>query len=238
MTLADVIFLARRSYLDDWPKEQPIDWKSDDSRLRWKNDELTDLCNEARRELCKTHPIRDSQTAAVCEVAVVAGTAIYSYPSDRVLSITSAKLDLEDYGIGKVDTHWLDENKPSWRQGNQGTPSHFIVDNDTRNIMLVPTPDTADTLRLSVERYPLVDLDWNADQDVEIPEARPEFHSALAHWIAYKAFMKQDADTSRKFSAQHYSEWVQRVGNQLTAQQLRSRDLLGGRRLRTFTRQR
>ncbi len=207
-----------RQRLDDYPgdiEDETQSWTSDDAGLLWKNLELVAAADQALIEYAIRRPIKDSRTAAICQIAVVPNTASYAFDS-RILAIERIKFVETD--SGKVHpltkrTHTdLDTDNPRWESHESGHPCVHIEDLDQRRLTLYKTPVLAGTLHLTVRRLPLARLNWSTGQNTRI-EIPAEHHADLIDWILYQAYMKRDAETEDvNASATHYKLFETNIG--------------------------
>lgn len=176
------------------------DWMNDDADMFWTNEELTDYLNQAQKEYTRRFPIKDSQTAAVCQIAVVAGTSVYTY-HESILDIHRAKLASDTYPLTIITAPELDEVFDDW-ESTTGTPTHFIMHADTGKLQLYPIPSANDTLNLQVGRRALEALDWDfSNRDPEVPEAH---QWCLIDWASHLAYLKEDTEATFKPDRSEY----------------------------------
>lgn len=179
MTLGELVELVRNE-LDD--ATQPYLW-SDQELIEY----FADAENEAAR---RARLLIDSTTAEICEIAVVANTAEYELDS-RVLFIRRATLDFQR--MRRASYRDLDAQLQGWEE-DEGNTSHFITDLDTGKVRLYPIPTANATLRMTVARLPLVEMNALDDK----PELKPHYHRSLRFWAMFRAYMKQDSETYNK----------------------------------------
>lgn len=216
-TLLQMVLVAR-TRLDDLPgdiADEDQSWPSDDSGLLWKNLELASYADEAAFEFAMRRPIKDSLTAAVCNVAVTTPTADYSYHAS-IQAIERARfvetVAGTEHPLQKVTHTWLDEEHPRWQQDEVGDPRYYIEDSDERRILLYPAPQLNGTLYLTVRRYPVTHLSW-ALKDVSTPDVPAEHHWALIDFMLYRAYLKRDAETENPGLAEaHLNAFDAKVG--------------------------
>lgn len=177
------LFAAFRSAADD--AAQPYLWE-DHEVQRY----LDDACREAaERSWC----IRDSSTAAVCSVAVIAGTASYTLHAS-VLHVDRARLTAERYPLVLSSTEEMDRERPGWdANAASGTPARALLDAEGASwkLTLVPTPVTDGTLALVVFRTPLASV----ASDDDAPEIPARYHEQLIDWMLRCAYLKRDSET-------------------------------------------
>jgi hypothetical protein len=171
ITLYDILYIARRSFLFDSTPE-----------YKWTDKELTTMANLAEREACsRALLIKDKTTAAYCSIAVTAGTATYTL-DQKVLRIERAKLALEDEPIDQITKEELDVIQPDWQSptATGDTPKYLIAEADWK-LTLVPTPIVNDTLALEVSRLPKYDM--------AVPEIGPASFGGSDDSIGNGAFL-------------------------------------------------
>lgn len=208
-TLNDLLEQARID-LDD--PEQP--GNGDDSLSLFKTRELVGYINRAVDEACiRSELILDSDTPEVCEVAVAANQAKYDLDS-RIILIKRAKLVSATRPLTKIDRDYLDAAHPGW-EDRTGPPEQYLADMN-QGIRLYPTPENADTLRLTVWRRPLEPIP--AHKGYQEPPIPPEDHYPLLHWVYYLALDRQDVDTYAPEKAmQHAQAFAQQFGRRKSA---------------------
>ena len=157
------------------------------------DDEVIDYLNDAQNEACRrARLLVDSRTSGITTISLAANTARYAL-DPRVVFVRRAKLvsnsstlTLASYrdmdGVDGISADWEDET---------GTPTHLITDMDTAYVRPYPVPDASDSIALTVVRLPLDDLADDGDE----PEIHARFHRNLRHWMLYRYYSKQDADT-------------------------------------------
>jgi len=196
MTLADIIERVRRNPLEDYI-----------TPYLWSDDEITDVCNTAIDDLCEQcFLIEDSTTTAICDVAVVKDTAIYTIDS-RIIKIIRVRLSTAKVILVPKTIEYMDAYNTNWEDAASGTPSIYITDGFGRNkIRLYLTPDAADTLKLIVFRRQATSL--TVTDMSKSPEIPTEYHPYLFDGIAFRLFQKQDVDSvDPQKEAKHYKLW-------------------------------
>lgn len=168
----------------------------------WSDDEVREYADDAENEAAeRARLLRDSTTAEICEVEVVADTAAYILDS-RILSVERAKLDLGSSPLSLTSTPAMDAENGRW-ESCTGTPSRMVLDAEqgTWKATLNPTPQVNDTLRLQVYRLPIALL---STDESNIPEIHPRLHIRLVDWMMARAYRKQDAETRDELKAQEH----------------------------------
>jgi len=202
MTLSEMIKLARR--------------RSDDlvEDYRISKAEYFDFANEAQDEACRrSRLILDSTTAAICQIALVSGTATYNL-DDRVLFVRRVKLSTITPVLARVSRKTLDVGAPDW-ETETGQPRGYVPDMEDGVLRPYPTPDASYTAKLTVVRMPLVSM---TDGDEE-PEIRSRHHRMLVEWMLYRAYSKEDSEIySPKKASECLAMFESEFGRRSTAQ--------------------
>lgn len=213
MTPADLLPVIRRDYLDE---ESPA---VGDPELvaRWSREFILREIGEAQRQACLRQDLRhlfDDSTAEITQVSVVANqTSVDLDP--RVLRIERATLS--DERLQHTTRSKLDDLFPSWESSGAGTALYFWIEG--RRMSLWPTPSAPGTLTLAVWRLPLQTPNWNTELEW------PGEQEKLAHWVAYRAFLRPNPDTvSAELAKIHLSLFEENFG-QANSDRVRS-DLL------------
>lgn len=164
----------------------------DDTRHppQWSDNELFEYLNDAENEAARrARLIVDSTTTAICQIPVVIGTSMYAL-DPRIIFIRRAKLASKSLPLGRKSYRDLDTCLPGW-DSHTGTVQGFITDLETGKIRLYRSPTATDTLLLTVVRLPLQVMD---DLD-DTPEIHTRHHRNLRHWMRFRAYSKEDAET-------------------------------------------
>lgn len=184
-----------RNYTDD--KDNAVSGEEDE--LIWEDDEVHALLGEAESEAAlRGRLIFDKTTAAVCTIAVTAGTSVYPLHKS-INEITYATLTDASGNItvlGSVDRVGMDALNPYWRT-DTNTPSAFIQD-DTSIELNAPIAETF-TLNLEVYREPLKSF-------TNSPEIALTHHKHLVKWAMHRAYLKPDADAYNKPLSDRYEK--------------------------------
>jgi hypothetical protein len=156
----------------------------------WTEEELIDYANDAENEACRrSRLLIDSTTVEICQIAVTANTAGYAL-DPRVIFVRRAKLATKSLPLGRASVRDLDDETPGW-DAHTGTVSAYIPDHDTGKLRLYRIPTVNDTLNLTVVRLPLEAME-NLDAE---PEIHRRYQRNLRHWLKWRAYSKQDAET-------------------------------------------
>lgn len=167
----------------------------------WTDEALIRYIRDAEEKFAaQTLCLRDSKTAAVANITLVAGQNEYDL-DPRVISVYNAR-----YGstirLGRSSFATLfgakgdiTPNAAYYEPNSTGQPRLYYTDGDTGSIGFYPTPTTAEAgqvIRLWTARRPLVPLSKN-NLDAE-PEIPGEYHLDLLEWAAWRALRNHDAD--------------------------------------------
>ncbi len=202
MDLTSLIKHLRLSVLDDtggtgvsW---EDIDEDMDENvQLRWSNEELTVFINEAFRQAHR-RSLLIKKVEPTFALTVVTGTSEYALDpriirvKGTLLASTGKALTQTEYEDIVEVTHWATKT---------GTPTNYIIDYGTNQLILFPTPIVDDTVSLLVHREELTPLDW-ADPTGE-PEIAERYQLPALYYAAYLAYNKDEANTFDPQRAQY-----------------------------------
>lgn len=207
MYASELLSIVREDFLDD--AANALD--GDEAGYRFSTPTLLRHIGEAQRQACYRQDLKhlfDSTTPEICEIAITAETSSYLL-DPRILRIEVARL-AASYPLQHVSRAWMEANRPTWRWAEAGTPSRFFIIG--RILYVDPIPLTSSTLYLSVWREPLEtpdadsELEWTLD-----PEK-------LAHWVAFRCFLKPDEDSyNEKLAAEHRALFDLAFGTEVPA---------------------
>ena len=114
----------------------------------------------------------------------------------------------------KRTSYDLNAEHPGWEQ-MVGDPRAFLQEED-RELRLVPIPREANTLRMVVSRLPVADMAL-ATRNTTTPEIS-EYHYDLLDWMCHLAYLKDDADTQDLPKAKQYEDgFTAKFGSRPTA---------------------
>jgi hypothetical protein len=204
MTLKQLI-ARMRSTLDDKGGTNG-DWTADDvqSRLRWDNEELAGYINAAERETAlRTQNLIESESVAVCRIAVTAGTDMYKL-HPKLLFIQRAKLDNELHPLSEISWRDAEGTRGDW-DTYTARSEYYIRDLQKGKIRLYPTPIADGTLRFIATRLPLSDMEldsWEADE----PELDEQYHEKMLSWAFHLAYQKDEPNTLDPDKVLYYSQ--------------------------------
>lgn len=145
---------------------------------------------------------------SVTRLYFVPDQAVYGLHA-KVLEVIRVKPSLTKK-LTKKTTAEMDNIWPAWEDAASGTPLYWISDQDNDKITIVPPPDTADTVKLTIYKIPLVAIaDALPDNSPGIPEV---YHADLIPQILHYAYMKADEETFRpKLSAAHNARFLGQI---------------------------
>ena len=194
MTLLELVKHLRESILDDtggtgvvW--EDLDEDNADSSQLRWSNEELTRLINEAilqahRRSLL----IKDA--SGDYDITVSSGDS--NYPLDgRIIRIKGVKLGSTGKQLLPTDVESI-WGITDWDE-REATPTHYVVDYATGEFLLYPIPLVDDTVKLLVYRSETTPLVWTSNG--VSPEISIRYQIPMLNYAAYLAYLKDEANT-------------------------------------------
>lgn len=168
----------------------------------WSNDELNEYINASIEEMHeRTLCVTDSLTDSVCLIPLVVGKRHYAL-HESVLDIQTAQpswniLPLSKQSVVTVSQSWLTDT---------GLPHSYLMDYSHRTLSLTSAPATVngESIRLTVQRLPLVELTANTD----IPEIPRQYHRRLCDGVVAKALFKQDSETYNPAKGNvHQGKW-------------------------------
>lgn len=141
---------------------------------------------EAQNEACiRGRLLHESANPDLCEIAVIAGIATYSF-HPRMYEITHAHMGDDSVGASRrlrlISSDDLDRVQPGWRT-DHGCPEYLLQDETT--LRLNPTPIASNVLFL--EGYRLPDPSFGLS-GCAVPEIHTAHHQRLIYWALYRAF--------------------------------------------------
>lgn len=161
----------------------------------WSDVEIYGFMDEAQKKFCRlTDGIPDA-VSAITSIAVAQGDTFVPY-NKAIKSIRRAYRESDKAKVAVINDEEL-EGDESILTETAGLTRLLVLGMDASNLRIIPEASTADTIKLSVFRLPLVDLD-GADVDLEIAEIH---HRALLMWMKSLAYSKMDAETFDKVKA-------------------------------------
>ena len=152
---------------------------------------VTSWLNEAQDEAAiRGRLIHESESAAVCRIALEAGKSVYPlhealYEIDH--AAFQADGETERTPVYLTSAENLDRILYGWRDRG-GTPKFAVQDDGS--IRLVPAPNRVGVLILEGYRLPLSDMVGLTDS----PEINGVHHRHLVNWALYRAFSIPDGE--------------------------------------------
>lgn len=196
MTFTEIEQLARREIDDE------VGTGGDQFVEPW---QMLAYANEAETEACiRARLLVDSTTSEICDIPVVAGTALYRY-DPRIILILRGKLAGAINPLGKVSYTVMDERYPGWDE-QTGEVEAFVTGMDKGGIRLYRVPAVAGSLNLTVLRTPLRQMEGDGDS----PEIPAHLHPSLVLWIKHKVYNNQDAELFDKNRSDVHLELFER----------------------------
>ena len=184
----------------------------------WSDDEFFRYADDAQKQFTRlTDGLPESTSPAITEIAVLAGLDTYAL-SPLVLKIRSART-LSD---GRPLEVLNEEDMPPrgmYFDGKTGIVKALITGMDANSVHVWPMPSAAMTVKLSVFRMPLLDIDENS-QAFEID---PQHHLHLLLWVGHRAYSKPDAETFDKTKAADLKTAFEAYCARAKAEQARAR---------------
>lgn len=158
----------------------------------WSDEELIEFANDAEAEACRrARLLVDSSTAQICALAVAAADAGLVPLDERVLFVRRATIP-GGRPMERMKMQDIEEEMPFWLDAPASVPTLFITDYQSGHLLLWPAPAEDTTLRLTVVRTPLAEMNDPEDS----PEIAPRFHRSLRFWMMFRAYGKQDAEAN------------------------------------------
>jgi hypothetical protein len=174
---------------------QTLDDASSADRL-WSQDDILEYARDAENEACERANLIIDNTSALTDITVNTSTGTYGL-SVTVVTIKSAIMALGTIPLMETTEEVLDNTVPSWR-AETGTPRSYIK-TPTNNIVLYPIPIVADTINMTVSRFPNIPMLTSGS-----PEIDARYHAGLLLWIMQRAYMKNDSETLNVDKAKDY----------------------------------
>jgi len=184
----------------------------------WSPEEFLAYLNEAEVEAAiRSRLLVDSTTAAICNITVAAATQNFA-TDPRIFMIRRAKLDADSYPLQLKQLNALDEEYAGWdATDGPGIPAGYYTTGLGSNLISVPLQDVETTLKLTVVREPLVEMN---DRE-ESPEIPARYHQKLLDWVKYRAYSKPDSETKNpELAALHYQMFEAEFGPRRSALEL------------------
>lgn len=168
----------------------------------WSDTLLYRYMNDAQEMFCRlTEGIEDSSTPSICRLDVVATTEWYPI-SKKVLKVREAV----DVATGRpYDV--MNMEKASKQgvlfNGYPGPLKLFVAGLEKHKLRAWPKPTDDVSVELRVFRLPLVTITDDGDQAFEIDD---QHVLSLLHWMKFKAYGKEDAETFDRRKSDEYEQ--------------------------------
>lgn len=103
----------------------------------WPPSEMLQYYNRAVDEVCRrVKHIRDSSTASICEIRVLAGIHTYAY-SPKIIEVLAAKLQTQHHPLDHKSEYEMNRDYAGWKIST-GTPRVFIPEIERGKFRLCP----------------------------------------------------------------------------------------------------
>lgn len=158
----------------------------------FERNEIVGWLNEAQDEAAdRALLLHEVSNAAICTIAVTAGTAVYAL-DERVISITRAAFtatgSTDECILVQRDVIEMDRLRRNWRTTSE-EPRDFI--HDTNTLRLGCLPATNGSIALECYRLPLTLIE---DSATSSPEIHRQHHRPLVHWALFRAYSRPDSE--------------------------------------------
>lgn len=164
----------------------------------WSQGDILEYARDAENEACERADLLIDNTSALTDISVTTSTATYGIAS-TVISVMSAKMTLGSEPLMETSEKVLDLSVSGWRTAT-GTPRSYVK-TPTNKIILYPKPIVADTVNLTVSRFPNTPMTVLGS-----PEVDSRYHQGLILWMLYRAYLKNDSETLNTDKASDYKK--------------------------------
>jgi hypothetical protein len=165
---------------------QTLDDNSTTDKL-WSQADILEYARDAENEACERQNLIVESSSSLTSISANTSTAVYSL-SNTITDVISAKMSLGSEPLMRTSRHVLDHSFSNWA-ANTGTPRSFFT-SGTNKITLYAKPIVADTINLTVARFPNIPMTVDGS-----PEIDARYHPGLLEWILHRAYMKNDSET-------------------------------------------
>lgn len=202
MTLIELVKYLRTSILDD-TGGSGVAWEDiteDDEgvyQLRWSNEELTQMINQAERDACRAADLLKTTLDSTFNISVVATTHTYAL-DPRVYKVKQVYLASTGKFLGEADIENIMTDLTK-----KNTPEYFIQDVNVNELRLYPEPIASDTISLIGYRFPLVAYNWD-QAEILSSELRSEHQIPMLWQAAYYAYQKDEANSFDPNRAEYF----------------------------------
>lgn len=156
----------------------------------WTSADFDSYIIDAEEQLARRLLLITDSSSSFLAVTVTAGTLAYDL-DPKILKIKRAYLETADRVLTPtcLDIMLSKDNKWDTRQG---TPSAYLEDYESGKIALDRIPAADDTLKLIVNRLPIVPVPSDTvDRDEITPEIQAPYHRYMTNYILYRACKKR-----------------------------------------------
>lgn len=180
MDFSEIETSVRRTLDDNIPGQATSD------RL-WSQAEILEYARDAENEACERLDIIIDETSSYTDISVNTSTGIYSM-SNTITNVISVKMALGTKPLLETSRQVLDHSFLNWAE-NTGAPRSYFR-SATNKVTLYPKPIVADTLNMTVARFPTTPMTTGGSPEVDV-----RYHPGLLLWILHRAYMKNDSET-------------------------------------------
>jgi hypothetical protein len=153
----------------------------------WSQTEILEYARDAENEACERADLIVDDSSSLTNITVDTSTGTFGIAS-TVISVRSAMMSLGSEPLMETSEEVLDKSVSGWRTAS-GTPRSY-VQTPTNKIILYPMPSVADTVNMTVSRFPNIPMTVSGS-----PEVDKRYHAGLLEWILHRAYMKNDSET-------------------------------------------
>lgn len=168
----------------------------------WSQDEILEYAQDAENEACERLKLIIDDTSSLTNISADTSTGTYSLAT-TIVTIDSAKMSLGSEPLMETSEGVLDRSVSGWRTAT-GTPRSYVK-TPTNKIILYPMPIVADTINMTVSRFPNTPMTV-----VGSPEIDDRYHAGLLEWILHRAYMKNDSETLNVGKAEDHRKKFER----------------------------
>ncbi len=172
-----------------------LDDNSTGDRL-WSQAEILENAQDAENEACERQNLLVDETSAFTDISINTSTGTYAL-SNTITEVQSAKLALGTEPLMETSRKVLDHSFSNWA-ANSATPRSYFR-SATNRITLYPKPIVADTLNMTVARFPAAPMTVAGSPEIDV-----RYHPGLLLWILYRCYMKNDSETLNVDKAMDY----------------------------------
>jgi len=176
----------------------------------WSDQEFFWYLDEAQKEFAReTDYFKDSSTVEITAPRVTVDSPWISI-DPRIIDIRRSKIGSRSQPMRIVNFNELDREYTTGLYGEElsgnwdvskGTPRLLITNEETNKARLVPIPSQDETIKLTVIRLPLEDIE---DEGSELELTESAHQRALLMFCKAMAYEKQDADSGNLRLADRY----------------------------------